>query len=173
MGKYEVTQAEWKAVMGNNPSNFKGADLPVEQVSWNDTQEFIKKLNQMTGKNYRLPKEKEWEYACYGGSPTPTEYCGSNDIKAVAWYTGNSEMETHPVGQKQPNGYGLYDLSGNVWEWVEECYEGMCKGGCCQRVVRGGSWYSIPDAVRVVYRGRVATTFQFNVGGFRLARTLP
>ena len=169
MGKYEVTQAEWEAVMGSNPSSFKGANLPVEMVSWNDIQEFLTKLNQKTGKQYRLPKEAEWEYACYGGSQT--EYCGSNDINAVAWYGGNSGNKTHPVGQKQANGYGLYDMSGNVWEWMDDCYNASdCSAG---RVVRGGSWDGYPQLVRVALRIRVDSAGWIINIGFRLARTLP
>ena len=173
MGKYEVTQAEWEAVMGSNPSHFKGANLPVEQVSWNDVQEYLTKLNQKTGRQYRLPTEAEWEYACYGGSRT--DYCGSNDIDAVAWYEGNSggglfsSGYTHPVGQLQANGYGLYDMSGNIWEWTSDCWE----GNCTNRVLRGGSWYFIPFYVRAAYRLRHDTSFRDYFFGFRLARTLP
>ncbi|MCQ2148497.1 MAG: formylglycine-generating enzyme family protein, partial [Bacteroidales bacterium] len=114
--KYEVTQRLWKEVMGDNPSQMQGDDLPVEQVSWNDCQAFITKLNELTGKSYRLPTESEWEYACRGGKYSKGyEYSGSDDIDKVAWYDGNSEGKSHPVGQKQPNELGLYDMSGNVW----------------------------------------------------------
>ena len=167
MGKYEVTQKEWRAVMGSDPPelNFKGCDdCPVEQVSWNDVHEFIQKLNQKTGKQYRLPIESEWEYACYGGSKT--EYCGGGDIDAVAWYDGNSGNKTHPVGQKQANGYGLYDMSGNVWEWMENEYNGV-------RALRGGSWNYRPEYVRAAYRSHYALSNRDYNYGFRLARTLP
>ena len=167
IGKYEVTQAQWQAVMGNNPSKFRGSDRPVEQVSWNDVQEYIRMLNQKTGKQYRLPKEAEWEVACQGG--TQTEYCGGNNINAVAWYDGNSGEQTHPVGQKQANGYGLYDMSGNVWEWMDDCWE----GDCARRVCRGGSWSSGPQIVRAAYRVRDVTSIRGIIDGFRLARTLP
>ncbi len=167
MGKYEVTQAEWEAVMGNKPSKFKGANLPVEQVSWNDIQEYLAKLNQKTGKQYRLPTEAEWIYACYGGSQT--EYCGSNDINAVAWHDGNSGNQTHPAGQKQANGYGLYDMSGNAWEWMEDCRE----GDCSLRMLRGGSWVNDLKFVRAMSRSWDFTTGRNNNFGFRLARTLP
>ena len=169
IGKYDVTQAEWDAVMGSNPSYFSlcGKDCPVEQVSWNDIQEFLQKLNEKTGKQYRLPTEAEWEYACYGGSQT--EYCGSNDINSVAWYSENSHQTTHPVGQKQANGYGLYDMSGNVWQWMSDCYD----GDCGTRVLRGGSWSSSPQNDRTAFRGRSDPTLRGISYGFRLARTLP
>jgi formylglycine-generating enzyme required for sulfatase activity len=169
MGKFEVTQAQWRAVMGNNPSRFTacGDNCPVEQVSWNDVQEFLQKLNAKTGKNYRLPTETEWEVACYGGSQT--EYCGSNEINAVAWYRDNSGYTTHPVGQKQANGYGLYDMSGNVWEWMSDCYDASCE----ERVLRGGSWDDIALISRAVHRSNMSPAFRLNYYGFRLARTLP
>ena len=124
LGKYEVTQGQWKVVMGNNPSKFQdcGDACPVEQVSWNDAQEFIRKLNQMFGKNYRLPTEAEWEYAARSGGKKE-EYSGTNDRASVgnyAWYEDNSGKTTHPVGLKSPNGLGIYDMSGNVDEWVND-----------------------------------------------------
>jgi formylglycine-generating enzyme required for sulfatase activity len=170
MGKYDVTQAEWRAVMGSNPSKFSscGDNCPVEQVSWNDVQEFIQKLNAKTGKQYRLPNEEEWEYACYGGSQT--EYCGGNDSDAVAWHSGtfggNSNGKTHPVGQKQANGYGLYDMSGNVWQWMANEYNGG-------RALRGGSWSSITVLLRASLRINYDPSRRLNNLGFRLARTLP
>ena len=167
LGKYEVTQAEWEAVMGNNPSKLKGANLPVERVSWNDVQDYLKRLNQKTGKNFRLPAEAEWDYACHGGSQT--QYCGGNDADAVAWHNGNSGGKPHPAGRKQANGYGLYDMSGNVWEWTENCWE----GDCAKRVLRGGGWYSIPQEVRSVIRDWEAASKGSFLIGFRLARTLP
>ena len=113
IGKTEVTQALWQAVMGSNPSRFKGSDLPVECVSWNDCQEFIKKLNRLTGRNFRLPTEAEWEFACRGGNNSRGyKYSGSNDIDNVAWYWDNSGEKTHPVGTKAPNELGIYDMSG-------------------------------------------------------------
>ena len=130
--KYEVTQKLWTAVMGDNPSKVQGDNLPVEQVNWNDCQTFIAKLNELTGKHYRLPSEAEWEYACRGGKISKSyKYAGSNNLDEVAWYDGNSDGRTHPVGQKLPNELGLYDMSGNVWEWCQDMHEstGMCRGG--------------------------------------------
>ena len=169
IGKFEVTQGEWTAVMGSNPSNFTrcGDRCPVEQVSWDDIQIFLQKINAKTGKQYRLPTEAEWEYACSGGSQN--EYCGGNDLNTVAWTDGNSNQQTHPVGQKQANGYGLYDMSGNVWEWMDDCWEGEC----AEHVRRGGSWVSLPQFARASYRSRVGSAVQDNDIGFRLARTLP
>ncbi len=168
LGKYEVTQAEWQAMMGYNPSVFIGDNLPVERVSWSDVQKYLTKLNQKTGKQYRLPNEAEWEYACNGGSQT--EYCGSNDINAVAWHDKNSDDKTHPAGQKQANGYGLYDMSGNVWEWMDDCR----KGDCAQRALRGGAWSSDSQRARYAIHIRVDSEFyRYNNSGFRLARTLP
>jgi formylglycine-generating enzyme required for sulfatase activity len=152
LGKYEVTQAQWEAVMGSNPSGFKGETNPVENVSWDDVQEFIKRLNEKEGTTgYRLPTEAEWEYAARAG--TDTHYFFGNDegeLSKYAWYEDNSGEETHPAGQMQPNPWGLYDIYGNAWEWVEDWYEegyyaespgtdpkGQSSGS--YRVLRGGS----------------------------------
>lgn len=169
IGKYEVTQAEWRAVMGNNPSKFAhcGDDCPVEKVSWDDTQEYIRKLNARTGSQFRLPTEAEWEFACYGG--IRSEYCGGNDVDKVAWTDEKGNERTHPVGQKQANGYGLYDMSGNVMEWTNDCPE----GNCSRRVFRGGSWINDPRDARVSYRIMFITSIRNGSGGFRLARTIP
>ena len=150
IGQTEVTQALWKAVMGKNPSRFKGDNKPVEQVSWDDCQEFVIKLNQLTGKRFRLPTEAEWEYACRGGKKSRGyKYSGSNTIDDVAWYTSNSKRKTHPVATKSPNELGIYDMSGNVYEWCQDWYcdyssaaqtnpTGASSGS--YRVFRGGSW---------------------------------
>jgi formylglycine-generating enzyme required for sulfatase activity len=169
LGKKLVTQAEWRAVMGSNPSSFQncGDNCPVEQVNWNDAQKFIRKLNAKFGKQYRLPSEAEWVYACHGGSQT--EYCGGNDLDAVGWYDKNSGNTAHPVGQKQANGYGLYDMSGNVYEWTNDCWE----GDCTKRVLRGGSWEDGPQNARVDFHGGNDPAFRYSGIGFRLARTLP
>ena len=125
IGKTEVTQALWQAVMGSNPSFYKGADRPVEYVSWNDCQEFIQKLNSLTGRNFRLPTEAEWEFACRGGNNScGYKYSGSNNLGSVAWYDENSGGQTHRVATKAPNELGIYDMSGNVWEWCSDWYGG-------------------------------------------------
>ena len=168
IGKFEVTQAEWRKVMGNNPSRFIkcGDNCPVEGLSIKDIQLFIEKINARTGRKYRLPTEEEWEYACQGGGKN--EYCGGNDVGDVAWYDKNSNATTHPVGQKKANGYGLYDMSGNIWEWVEGAVGG-------RPVFRGGSWDDSMSFVRSSYRvnsGLGVQTSGLDVGGFRLARTV-
>ena len=150
IGETEVTQALWKAVMGRNPSRFKGDDLPVENVSWDDCQTFISKLNALTGKRFRLPTEAEWEFAARGGNQSRhTQFSGSSRVDDVAWHEGNSGFKMHPVKTKQPNELGLYDMSGNVEEWCQDLYgsyssdaqtnpTGASSGD--YRVYRGGSW---------------------------------
>jgi formylglycine-generating enzyme required for sulfatase activity len=178
IGKYEVTQAQWKAVMGVNPSSFQGDDCPVENVLWKDIQEFIKKLNQLTGKTYRLPTEAEWEYAARGGKKSKGyQYAGGNSIKEVAWYNGNTGYGTHPVGQKQPNELGLYDMSGNVWEWCQDWYDSYASSSQTNptgptsgsyRVLRGGSWdYGVGEC-RVSNREASNPSFRSGGRGFRL-----
>ena len=179
IGKTEVTQALWQAVMGSNPSNFKGSNLPVECVSWNDCQEFIQKLNSLTGRNFRLPTEAEWEFACRGGNNSRGyKYSGSNDIDNVAWYWGNSGEKTHPVGIKASNELGIYDMSGNVWEWCSDWYadytsysqtnpKGPQSGS--GRVYRGGSWNGNARRCRSSNRdGNYPTSRYFDLG-LRLA----
>ena len=180
IGKYEVTQEEWEAVMGSNPSYFKGKKLPVEKVSWDDCQKFIRKLNQLTGKQFRLPTEAEWEYAARGGSKSRGyKYAGGNDLGGVAWYDGNSGSKTHEVGQKQPNELGLYDMSGNVYEWCQDWYgkysktsqtnpTGSSSGSL--RVYRGGSWYHDAWSCRVSYRYGSTPDDRRNGLGLRLAQ---
>ena len=160
--KTEVTQELWQAVMGSNPSKFKGDNLPVERVSWNDCQEFIKKLNSLTGLNFRLPTEAEWEYAARGGNKSKGyKYSGSNDIGSVAWYWDNSPYKIHAVATKSPNELGLYDMSGNVWEWCSDWYgdysigsqtnpKGPSSGS--RRVCRGGSCFRDAGICRVSSR---------------------
>ena len=183
MGKYEVRQSEWEAVMGNNPSGFKGADLPVEQVSWEDCQEFIRRLNALTGLNFKLPTEAQWEYAARGGRLSKGyKYSGSNNIGEVGWYKSNFRNYRHPVGEKQPNELGLYDMSGNVWEWCEDWYGdyssdsqsdpiGAVSGSF--RVYRGGSMISEARLCRVSYRLYNAPNRRNSILGFRLVCSFP
>lgn len=180
IGAFEVTQALYQAVTGNNPSHFKGdSNRPVEMVSWNDAQTFIQKLNQLTGKKYRLPTEAEWEFAARGGNQSKGyKYAGSSDIREVAWYDGNSSNEIHPVGEKKANELGLYDMSGNVWEWCEDWYGGYMpkaeinpKGALegPYRVYRGGSWLNAAQYCRVAYRSLNNPGPGSSHLGFRLA----
>ena len=183
LGKTEVTQGQWKAIMGNNPSNFTscGDNCPVEQISWNDAQAFIQKLNAKTGKQYRLPSEAEWEYACRAGGRQA--YCGSDDLDSVAWHDGNSGNRTHPVAEKQANSFGLYDMSGNVWEWVGDSYHADYKGAPtdgsawqgddANRVLRGGSWIVSPRVGHEAGRNWYEPGSSYYNLGFRLARMLP
>jgi formylglycine-generating enzyme required for sulfatase activity len=179
IGKYEVTQVQWMAVMGSNPSFFEGDNLPVEEVSWDDVQQFITKLNTMTGKLYRLPTEAEWEYAARGGNRSKGyKYGGSNTVGNVAWYAENSGCTTHPVGKKSPNELGIYDMSGNVMEWCNDWYgaydsnsqtdpKGPVSGS--YRVIRGGSWSSYARLTRVSYRSNSTSVDRNSNLGFRLA----
>ena len=179
MGKYEVTQALWQAVMGNNPSHFKGENLPVETVSWNDCQEFISKLNTMTGQNFRLPTESEWEYAARGGKKSRRyRYSGSRKISDVAWYNDNDGVETREVGTKKSNELGIYDMTGNVSEWCQDRYAlyssssqtnpiGDNSGG--SKVFRGGSWSFIARYCRLSCRYNNTPDYRFDNLGLRLA----
>ena len=179
IGKYEVTQELWQAVMGSNPSRFKGNNLPVESVSWNDVQQFITKLNQLTGQNFRLPTEAEWEYAARGGNKTHGyEYSGSNTKGNVAWYYDNSSSKTHPVGTKSPNELGIYDMSGNVWEWCQDWYGSYSSGSQTNptgassgsyRVYRGGSWNYDAWICRVSLRLSDTPDYRIIDLGFRRA----
>ena len=178
IGKYEVTQALWQAVMGSNPSSFKGYDLPVEEVSWNDCQDFISKLNAMTGKRFRLPTEAEWEYAARGGKKSRGyRYSGSNTLGDVAWYGDNSGSKTHAVGTKQPNELGIYDMSGNVLEWCQDRYGSYSSSpqtnptgavGGSRRVFRGGSWNSSAWGCRTSFRFSRTPDNRFIILGLRL-----
>ena len=173
IGKTEVTQELWQAVMGSNPSNFTGeANLPVEKVSWTDCNTFIAKLNELTGKNFRLPTEAEWEYAARGGNKSQGyTYSGSNTIEDVAWYDSNSSKKTHPVAQRQPNELGIYDMSGNVWEWTSDKYSNdySSERTSSSRVYRGGGWYNIATLSRVAGRNTYGETNTTNGLGLRLA----
>ena len=181
IGRAPVTQREWQAVMGNNPSHFKGDDLPVESVSWDDCQEFIRKLNKMTHMNFRLPTEAEWEFAARGGNKSKNyKYSGSNNIDTVAWYNGNSDGKTHSICQKKPNELGLYDMSGNIWEWCQDWYDknyydnspkiNPCNNKkASRRVYRGGGWYSDVSSCRIAYRNNFTPTIRNYILGFRLA----
>jgi len=168
MGRYEITQAQWTKIMGNNPSNFKNGDnYPVENVSWNDictSGAFLEKINALTGKNFRLPTDAEWEYACR--AKTQTNFYFGDDFSrkimdAYVWYSDNSDKKTHPVGQKKPNAFGLYDMSGNVREWCGDYYgnygdhavsdpTGPAEGSL--RIFRGGSWCDSAWSCRSTYR---------------------
>lgn len=162
IGETEVTQALWQAVMGSNPSYFKGDNLPVENVSYDDVKTFITKLNGKTGKTFRLPTEAEWEYAARGGKKSKGyKYSGSNNIDDVAWYSENSNDKTHPVKTKIPNELGLYDITGNVWEWCSDWYGAYSSSSQTNptgpslgsdRVSRGGSWNNNARCCRASYR---------------------
>lgn len=180
IGETEVTQALWQAVMGSNPSDFKGDNRPVEQVSWDDCQTFIRKLNALTGKSFRLPTEAEWEYAARGGSKSNGyKYSGSNHLDSVAWFDGNSGKETHPVKGKLPNELGIYDMSGNVWEWCQDLFgnydsssqtdpKGATSGS--YHVQRGGSWgYNGAWNCRVTIRSWDSPDNRRTIFGLRLA----
>jgi formylglycine-generating enzyme required for sulfatase activity len=189
MGKYEVTQAQWRAVMGKNPSWFKGDNLPVEQVSGDDAEKFCKQLSELTGKEYRLPTEAEWEYACRAGTTTPFAF-GSSLSSNQANFAGDNpygravkgvdRRKTTPVGSFQPNAWGLYDMHGNVWEWCQdtwhESYDGAPTDGSAwerdakpYRMVRGGSWDTSGVTLRSAYRHWISpyndlwSTFGFRV----------
>ena len=179
IGKYPVTQAQWVSVMGSNPSSDKGDDLPVTDISWNTAQEFISKLNSLTGKNYRLPTEAEWEYAARGGNKSKGfEYSGSNDIDDVAWYWGNSDGNINPVGTKQPNELGIYDMSGNVWEMCYDWFDSYSSSAKndpkgpdtgSSRVLRGGSYEIHASRCRVSNREYGGANIRDPLVGFRLA----
>ena len=178
IGETEVTQALWKAVMGSNPSFFKGDDLPVEEVSWDDCQDFILKLNSITKRSFRLPTEAEWEFAARGGNKSKhTQYSGSGNIGEVAWYDGNSGSKTHPVKTKKANELGIYDMSGNVWEWCQDWYGSY--SNCAQdnptgpnsgtrRVDRGGSWGYSAGFCRSSDRNCSTPDFSYDFLGLRL-----
>jgi formylglycine-generating enzyme required for sulfatase activity len=189
IGKYPITQAQYQAVMGDNPSGFKNnPQNPVERVSWNDAQAFCQKLSQITGKTYRLPTEAEWEYACRAGTTT-RYYFGDDDnqLGNYAWGRENSNGTTHPVGQKKPNGWGLYDMSGNVWEWCEDDWHDSYKNAPddgtawidndnrsqSEKCLRGGSWDFYPYSCRSANRSRDCPDDHYTDYGFRVACVSP
>ena len=179
IGETEVTQALWQAVMGNNPSRFKGDNLPVEQVSWDDCQTFIRKLNNATGQRFRLPTEAEWEFAARGGNRSNhTQYSGSSSLDEVAWYYDNSGDKKHPVKTKKANELGLYDMAGNVFEWCQDWYGSYSSSSQYNptgpnsgwgRVFRGGSWGDVPRCCGSSYRCRITPEDRYSNLGLRLA----
>ncbi len=186
IAKYVVTQDQWRKVMENNPSSFAGCggNCPVEKVSWNDAQRYLYALNQRSGKSYRLPTKAEWEYAARSGGRKEKWAGTSNEseLSEYAWYAANAVKQTHPVGRKRPNGLGLYDMTGNVWQWVADWYDGGYyknspqddpKGSASDihRVLRGGSWSSGPKDIRAGDRFNHGPDRRDNDMGFRLAMT--
>jgi formylglycine-generating enzyme required for sulfatase activity len=175
IGATEVTQAQWRAVMGNNPSHFRGDNLPVDSVTWEEAQLFCQKLSELSGRLYTLPTEAQWEYAARGGAQTT--YSGSNNIEEVAWFERNSGRRPHPVGLKMPNALGLYDMSGNIWEWCSDWFgpytggehinpKGLQSG--TERVLRGGSWIIEAEYCGITYRNANAPTSRDYNYGFRV-----
>lgn len=183
MGRYPVTQKQYRAIMGYNPASFKGENHPVETVSWNDAQEFIKKLNDLetksipTGKKYRLPSEAEWEYACRANNKT--DWCfgdDESDLKNYAWYHENSDSKTHEVGQKKPNEFDLFDMHGNVWEWTCSDYGKYSQNRhlecsvnkAARKTMRGGCWRNFAENCRSSYREDIMPDYRDDSIGFRL-----
>ncbi len=190
MGRYEVTQSQYQQVMGKNPSHFGGSNHPVENVSWDDASSFAEEMSYSTGTKVRLPSEAEWEYACRAGG-VHEKFCGGGGrLERMAWFSDNSSSpvnpsgETHPVGALSSNDWDLYDMSGNVWEWVADEYHDSYKGaptdgsvwkggGNGKRVLRGGSWSSVAQNARAAIRYGIGPVIRNEYSGFRLARTLP
>lgn len=174
IGKFEVTQALWQAVMGSNPAKNKGDNLPVEKVTWTECQDFIKKLNELTGKNFRLSTALEWVYAARGGSKSSSyKYSGSNKLSEVAWFDSNSKDKTHPVGTKMPNELGLYDMSGNVWEWCQDLGKSTKESSKslhgASRILCGGSWSDNAKYCTSLYLDEKPEGFYSIYMGMRLA----
>ncbi len=180
LGEAPVTQALWETVLADNPSHFKGPELPVERVSWGDCQRLCEQLEGLIpGLGVRLPSDAEWEYACRAGTTAATYAGDVAGLGAIAWWSGNSERQTHPVRQKQPNAWGLHDMLGNVWEWCNDSTRtyssepavdpiGAVQGG--HRIYRGGSWDDDARCVRAAYRNADPPGRRYRVLGFRLAR---
>jgi formylglycine-generating enzyme required for sulfatase activity len=187
LGKFEVTQEQWNAVMGKNRSHFRGAKLPVERISWEDCQTFVKKLNDKFADSditFSLPTEAQWEYACRAGTSTRYSF-GDDEAKLgeYAWFEDNADGKTHPVGEKTPNAWGLYDMYGNVWEWCADWYEGNyyeLSPACdpigpttgSHRILRGGSWSDGPIYCRSAYRSCLPPWFCVYCYGFRVAASI-
>ena len=187
LGRTEVTQGQWQAVMGSNPSYFKacGLDCPVENVTWNDAQDFARRLSQKTGKTYRLPSEAEWEYAARAGSRGKWSF-GDYELQLVAhaWFRSNSGLTPHPAAQKRPNAFGLHDMHGNAWEWVRDTwhvnYQGAPSDGSAwvdggdqaRRVLRGGAWFNDPSILRSAVRNHIEPGDRLDGTGLRIARSI-
>jgi len=191
MGKYPVTQAQWQKIMKNNPSHFKGEQRPVENISWNNTQEFLGKLNAVVKTNgrsslrFRLPTEAEWEYACRAGTQTAYSFGDGHDqLGDYAWFNGNSNKQTHSVGEKWPNAFGLYDMHGNVWEWCQDTYHENYTGAPVdgnawgssddnkRKVLRGGAWFYDPNYCRSAFRFWYMPDVQYLTFGFRIVSSI-
>ncbi len=183
IGRYEVTQKEWRDVMGNDArvNYFPGCDsCPVERVSWYSTREYLEKISSLTGKRFRLPTEAEWEFAARGGNLSRHyKFSGSDDPGEVGWKDGNAKVRTHPVGGKKPNELGLYDMTGNVWEWCGDWYSPDYYAAGCEhdpkgppegtaKVMRGGSWFHDSAGLRVTDRDKGNPLFRFGYAGFRV-----
>jgi formylglycine-generating enzyme required for sulfatase activity len=181
MGKYEVTQGQYQQIIGNNPSGFENAANPVEEVNWHEAKSFAEEISNATSEKIRLPSEAEWEYACRAGGAHET-YCGNGDKPdGMLWHRFNSKKASHPAGQLTPNNWGLYDMSGNVWEWVEDCWnesyagapaDGSARetGDCEKRVLRGGAWNSAPTFARASLRYYDRSHERDKDTGFRVVR---
>jgi len=181
VGKYPVTQAQWEAIMGNNPSKFKGANRPVETVTWDDAMQCCAKLSQLTGQQYRLLSDAQWEYACRAGSVTKYSF-GEIIMPALANYDASGIKQTTDVGKYPANAFGLYDMHGNIWEWCEDVWHGnyqgapadgsawMAGGDLNRHLIRGGSWYNYVNNLRCAYRYRIDTTLRNHKWGFRISR---
>ncbi len=183
IGAHEVTQEQYAAVMGKNPSKFPGARNPVERVSWHDAVEFCARLSEKDGQTYRLPTEAEWEYACRGGSTTAYSFGSApRRLGDHAWYSRNSGEKPHEVGLKLPNAWGLYDVHGNVWEWCQDWYDDDYRSSTAEdptgptsgtyRCVRGGSWFDYPTPLRSAARGRDFAPNRVDDHGFRVVCVL-
>jgi len=184
LGRYEVTQKQYQQIMGENQSLFQGSSNPVDRVNWNDAIDFANKMGSRTGTKVRLPSEAEWEYACRAGG-MHEQYCGNGAPDNLGWFSDNSGMITHPVGQLAANNWGLYDMSGNMWEWTQDCYnkhnyKGAPADGsawesseCVMRVSRGGAWNNTPDVLRAAHRKFDDANGRDSINGFRVVRKLP